>query len=429
MTLLQTIEGLRAGTIDLIETVNAFCDRIESREPDILALVPGTFDRQRLLGEAEALVRAFPDPDGRPPLFGLPVGVKDIFRVDGFPTRCGSALPAELFDGSEADCIQRLRRAGAIMAAKTVTTEFAYNEPGPTRNPYNLAHTPGGSSSGSAAGVASGYFPLALGSQTVGSVIRPAAFCGIVGFKPSNGRISIDGVIPYSVTVDHVGFFCADPSGIDAVMSVLAGDWQPHATETPVREAAFGIPEGPYMNRLEANGRAFFEKQAARLTQAGCRVKRVETFSDFDILEQDHRCLIAAEMARYHEPWFETHRNLYRPRTREQIAFGLTIDDARLEALRVKRIQVRDLLESRMTAEGVDFWISAPAVDHAPKGLENTGNAVMNLPWTTMGVPAVTLPAGLDAAGLPQGVQLSGRFMEDEKLVSIAEEMFEILSE
>ncbi len=428
MTVSETIANLRSGKLDLIEFINRCADRIESREPDIRAIVPGTFDRKRVLKDAEVLLGRYPDPEQRPGLFGLPVGAKDIIRVDGFPTRCGSALPGDLFDGPEADCVQQLKQAGAIIPAKTVTTEFAYNEPGPTRNPYNLEHTPGGSSSGSAAGVASDFFPLALGSQTVGSVIRPAAFCGIVGFKPSFGRISIDGVIPYSITVDHVGVFCKDPSGIGTVMSVMIDDWEPQKETPSVRETVLGVPEGPYMDRLTPNGRSFFEKQVERLTRGGCRLKRVDAFPDFDVLQQDHRNLIAGEMARYHEPWFEAHRSLYRPRTREQIALGLTLGDTELEALRVKRLQFRDALDGQLRAEGIDCWVCPPATDHAPKGLESTGDAVMNLPWTSAGVPAVTLPAGLDDDGLPQGVQFVGRFMEDEKLVSMANPLFDILS-
>ena len=428
MTLSETIADLKSGQADLIEFINTCCDRIESREPDIQAIISGTFDRIRILRDAEELLRLYPDTEQRPALFGLPVGAKDIFRVDGFPTRCGSALPGDLFDGPEADCIQRLKRAGAIIMAKTVTTEFAFNEPGPTRNPFNLEHTPGGSSSGSAAGVASDFFPLALGSQTVGSVIRPAAYCGVVGFKPSYGRISIDGVIPYSVTVDHVGIFCKDPSGIDTVMSVMSDGWKTHKNDNAARDTVLGIPEGPYMDRITENGRAFFEKQIERLTHAGCNIKRIQAFSDFETRAKDHRHLIAGEMARYHEPWFETHRKLYRPRTLEQIAFGLTLGEDELETLRVKRIQFRNAIENRMTAEGIDYWICPPATDHAPKGLDSTGDAVMNLPWTSAGVPAVTLPAGLDEYGLPHGVQIVGRFMEDEKLVSITPGIFEILS-
>ena len=206
--------------------------------------------------------------------------------------------------------------------AKTVTTEFAYNEPGPTRNPHNLMHTPGGSSSGSAAGVADGFFPLALGSQTVGSVIRPAAFCGIVGFKPSLGRISIEGVIPYSISADHVGFFCNDPSGIGTAMSVLCDDWDSTKEKQSLQDAVLGIPEGPYLNRATDNGRAFFDTKIKRLESGGIKIKRIQTFHDFNILERKHRQLIAAEMARYHAPWFDVNRQLYRPRTRQQIETG-----------------------------------------------------------------------------------------------------------
>ena len=194
MTFSDIVSKLNTGELDLWEYLNDLCDRIDSKEPQIEAIVPGTYDRKRIIKDAEILLEKYPDASARPPLFGIPVGVKDIFRVEGYPTRCGSALPGDLFDGPEADSVTKLKRAGAIMMAKTVTTEFAYNEPGPTRNPHNLKQTPGGSSSGSAAGVAGEFFPLALGSQTVGSVIRPAAFCGIVGFKPSYNRISIEGV-------------------------------------------------------------------------------------------------------------------------------------------------------------------------------------------------------------------------------------------
>ena len=151
----------------------------------------------------------------------MPVGVKDIFHAAGFETRAGSQLPPELLTGPEADAVGRLRAAGCLILGKTVTTEFAYYEPEPTRNPHNLAHTPGGSSSGSAAAVAAGLAPLALGTQTIGSVIRPAAFCGIVGFKPSYGRISPEGLIFFSPSLDHVGLFTQDVAGMSLAAAVL----------------------------------------------------------------------------------------------------------------------------------------------------------------------------------------------------------------
>ena len=428
MTFFQTLTKLRSGQVDLIAYVTSFCDRIEAEEPKIQAIVPGTFDRQRILRSAAKLLESYPDIEKRPALFGLPVGVKDIFRVDRFPTRCGSALPGHLFDGPEADCVQRLKRAGVIIMAKTVTTEFAFNEPGPTRNPYDPGRTPGGSSSGSAAGVASGFFPLALGSQTVGSVIRPAAFCGVVGFKPSSGRISLDGVIPYSATADHVGVFCQDSSGLGTLLKVMSDGWQPTNVQKPLKDIVFGVPEGPYFNRTAPNGRAFFNQQIERLTDAGYRIKPVQAFSDFKTIESDHTNLIAGEMARYHAPWFKAQRHLYRPRTLAQIEKGLSIRDEALEALRVKVRALRKTVEAQMTAASIDFWICPPATDHAPQGLDSTGDAVMNLPWTSSGLPAVTLPAGLDAIGMPQGVQVVARFMEDGRLIPVADEMFKILA-
>ena len=165
--------SLRSGETDLLSYIHTICDRIDAEEPLIQAFVPEPARRQRLTDAAKELLSRFPDPADRPPLFGQLVGVKDIFRVDGFATQAGSQLPATLFAGAEAAVVTRLKESGALIAGKTVTTEFAYFQPGPTRNPRNPAHTPGGSSSGSAAGVAAGFFPLALGTQTIGSIIRP----------------------------------------------------------------------------------------------------------------------------------------------------------------------------------------------------------------------------------------------------------------
>ena len=219
--LAKTASALRNGQLDLLHYINETCDRIEAIEPTIQAFLPEPHRRARLLAEAEVLQSRFPDPGDRPPLYGVLVGVKDVFVVDGFPTQAGSQLPAELFVGQEATCVSLLRRAGALIAGKTISTEFAYFEPGPTRNPHNPDHTPGGSSSGSAAAVAAGFCPLALGTQTIGSTIRPAAFCGIIGFKPTYGRIPTPGLILCSVSLDTVGFFTQDISGTVLVASLI----------------------------------------------------------------------------------------------------------------------------------------------------------------------------------------------------------------
>src|SRR5438067_4209905 len=228
-----TAHALRSNQLDLLAFIEDTCERIDAHEPHIHALLPEAGRRARLVSEAKALQERFPDPSTRPALYGIPFGVKDLFNVDGFHTHAGSQLPAHLFAGPEAASVSALLTAGAIILGKTVSTEFAWFEPGPTRNPCNLAHTPGGSSSGSAAAVAAGFCPLALGTQTIGSVIRPAAFCGIVGFKPTYGRIPTAGLILISESVDTVGFFTQDVSGAALAASMLCKDWRTIETGAP----------------------------------------------------------------------------------------------------------------------------------------------------------------------------------------------------
>lgn len=424
---LDNLNALRSGDLDLIEHIAGLCDRIEAQDPIFRVTVADTFDRNRVLEAAASLLKKHPDPTTRPPLFGLPVGVKDIFRVDGFPTRCGSSLPAELFAGPEATCVSRLKRAGALVLGKTVTTEFAYFEPGPTRNPHNIAHTPGGSSSGSAAGVASGFFALALGSQTVGSVIRPAAFCGVLGFKPSYGRIPTAGVLPFSATLDHVGIFCQDVAVIDRVMPVMTEGWQTSKDRDESPNIVLAVPQGPYLDQATVAERELFEQRLTELKQQGYQIKRVNTLEDIAQVNANHRRLMAAEKANVHSQWFHQYRHLYRPKTIELIEQGRTVSDEELQQCRRNCRQFRKNLELEMTSEGIDYWVCPPATDQAPKGLESTGNPVMNLPWTSAGLPAITLPTGVDQDGLPHGIQIVGRFMEDENLISHAKGMFNVL--
>jgi Asp-tRNA(Asn)/Glu-tRNA(Gln) amidotransferase A subunit family amidase len=190
--------------------LNHLEDRFNQIEPHIMAFIPEVGRFKRLHQDLAYLVKKYPDPQSRPDLFGIPVAIKDLYHVSGFLTRAGSRLPPEILTAEEGEVIKKLKLSGALILGKTVSTEFAYFAPGPTRNPHNINHTPGGSSSGSAAAVAAGLTPLAFGTQTIGSIIRPAAYCGVVGFKPSQGRIPTDGIVPLSPSVDHVGFFTSD---------------------------------------------------------------------------------------------------------------------------------------------------------------------------------------------------------------------------
>jgi len=199
--------------------------RFTEHESEIHAFLAEDGRLERLLYRSTTLAERYPDVEARPPLFGIPIGVKDIFRVEGFDTHAGSRLPADELSGSQSAAVTTLEAAGALVLGKTVTTEFAYFSPGATRNPHDPARTPGGSSSGSAAAVAAGLCPCALGTQTIGSIGRPASYCGIVGFKPSYGRIPAEGIIPLAPSLDHVGFFTRDVAGARLVASQLCDGW------------------------------------------------------------------------------------------------------------------------------------------------------------------------------------------------------------
>lgn len=424
--LAETAEALRSGELDLHAYLDQVCDRIEQIDPQVLAFLPEPGRRRRLYAAADELLATFPRPAGRPLLFGVPVGVKDIIHVNGFVTRAGTEVSPEHFAGEEAICVRRLRDAGALIAGKTVTTEFAYFEPGPTRNPHNLSHTPGGSSSGSAAAVAAGMVPLALGTQTIGSVIRPAAFCGVVGFKPTLQRIPTAGVLYFSRTLDQIGLFTQDVAGMEAAASVLCEEWEDvrlSEDDIPV----LGVADGPYLRQASQEALAAFKQQLQRLEAEGYTVWHVPTLLDIEAINQWHRRLVFAEFAREHATLYARFGHLYRPRTAEIIELGKQVSDAELSELRSRCIELRDRLEKQMQQAGIDLWVAPAAPGPAPAGLQSTGDPNMNLPWTTVGFPVLTVPAG-KVYDLPVGFQMAARFGDDELLLAWAKEIETVLS-
>ncbi|WP_122090280.1 amidase [Halalkalicoccus subterraneus] len=408
--------SLRTGETDPDEYIGTLEGRAEQAEPRIEALLDEPDRWGRLDREARALEARFDDPTTRPPLYGVPVGVKDIFNVEGFETKAGSTVPSEAVTGPEATSVRALRDAGALVLGKTVTTEFAYFEPGPTRNPHDTDHTPGGSSSGSAAAVAAGLCPLALGSQTIGSVIRPAAFCGIVGLKPTYGRIPIGGVLPVAPSVDHVGFFTQDVAGAELAASVLYEHWRPENSGEPT----LGVPEGPYLEQADPTAREAFDEQITRLEAAGYDVRRVELLADIEDVNERHQALVAAETALSHSERFAAYEEHYAEATADLIREGHAVGVGELCDARTGRGALREAVEGTMDREGIDVWLCPGAPGPAPEGIDDTGDPVMNLPWTHSGQPAMALPAG-DLDGLPLGLQCVARYGDDERLVAWAE--------
>ncbi len=408
------LDSLRLGDRGYLEELEA---RFETVEPELHAFLPEDGRFERLHSEFAELEKSYSAVESRPPLFGLPIGVKDIFRVDGFETRAGSRLPSAKLSGQQAVCVSQLKQAGALVLGKTVTTEFAFFAPGPTRNPHHPGHTPGGSSSGSAAAVSAGLAPLALGTQTIGSINRPAAFCGVVGFKPSFGRISTQGVIPLSPSLDTVGFFTPEVEAARRVAPILIEDWRPKAVhDRPV----LGIPSGPYLEKASAEGRSHLERVIDQLRRADFRVVEVPALSDYTEIVEQHNRILAAEAAQVHRDWIVEFESLYHAKTAELIRRGQAVEPSDLAAALESRGKLRAELGRLMEQHGLDLWLSPAAVGPAPEGLESTGDPAMNLPWTHAGLPTLSIPTGRSAGGLPLGTQLTGGWQRDEQLLGFA---------
>ena len=424
--LLSLARGLENGSDSPQECVDRALERMESVDDTVASFLEEPDRRSRLGATVTALEHS--RERAHKALHGVPVGVKDLFRADGLPTRAGSRLPAEVFAGEQAESVNRLVDAGAIVLGKTVTTEFAYFEPGPTANPWNPAHTPGGSSSGSAAAVAAGIVPLALGTQTIGSVSRPASFCGVVGFKPTTGRIPADGVVPFSPTVDHVGTFTANVGSARYAARILCDGWKPESEGHFDRgRSVLAVVSDAYTSQSEDYARQAVDRVAETLGSQGYEVQRVELFPDIEEINALHNDLIAAEFAHVHADWYEKYGELYSAKSRELFEKGRRITASRAEEARERIVALRSRVECDMDRLGVDLYLSPSTVGEAPEGLHATGSPIMNLPWTFTGLPTVSLPAGLGPRGLPLGVQMAAHSGTDEALLGAADDIERIV--
>lgn len=407
----------RASIQVLQDLYKALFRRVAERESNLFIFAEGGFHPGRVLDELDEQIRRWPDPVRRPPLFGVPVGVKDIFRTAGYAIHCGSLLPSSLFRGEEASLVSALKQAGAVVLGITASTEFAFAEPSATRNPQNTAHTPGGSSSGSAAGIAAGYFPLALGTQTMGSVVRPAAFCGVVGMKPSHGLLPGDGLIFFAPSVDQAGFFCASAADAALVLNtfVPAGNSLDSKSNWTL-----AVPQGPYLKEVDPEALAVFDAFCRRLVRRdGIVLKKLPLFDNWPDIARRHESLVAAELAEIHKDWLPDFNSLYRPRTRDFILKGRQEGKGAVTQGNASRLRLRATLGELMQSEAIDAFIVPSAVGEAPGSRDYTGNPIMNVPWTHAGLPVLCLPIGTGPRGLPLGVQVVGRYGEDHALPTL----------
>jgi Asp-tRNA(Asn)/Glu-tRNA(Gln) amidotransferase A subunit family amidase len=425
---LQAAQQIRSGTLTSEELVSSCLERIRGLEPKVQAW---TFlDEEHALAQARALDERKRNGEPLGPLHGVPVGVKDIIDTGDMPTENGTALHQGRTPGEDAGVVTMLRAAGAVILGKTVTTECAYFSPGKTRNPHNPGHTPGGSSSGSAAAVGAGMVPLALGSQTAGSVIRPAAFCGVYGFKPTHGLIPRHGILQLSRTLDHVGLFARSVEDLALLLEQLQGyderdpDTRPRARipfqklggEEPPLEPMLAFIKTPHWERLDADNKEAFKE----LTDAlGDGIEEVELFPSAREAWDWHRTIMEAEMAANLEPLWVAGKEKLSEKLRGLIERGRevrAVDHQR--ALRRIAPTVESLDELFM--QRYDAILTPPALGTAPKGLGSTGDPVFCSLWTLLGMPAITLPLMQGENGLPLGVQLVGRKNYDARLLRTA---------
>ncbi len=418
--------NLASKELDLATYIGTLEERAATAEPEVQALMeePERFDRLR--AAASRLEQRYPEPPERPALYGVPVGVKDIFRVDGLPTTAGSRLPVELFEGAESTAVRLLKDAGALVLGKTVSTEFAYFGPGPTRNPRDLERTPGGSSSGSAAAVAAGLVPLALGTQTIGSISRPASYCGVVGYKPSYDRISRADVIPLSPSLDHVGLFARDVAGAELAASLLCAGWNPEPID---RKPVLAIPKGPILKSATQESLHHLKAVSDRLSGQGFQVVVVPAMADFEEIERRHRRIVAAEAAAVHSSWYADYGALYHPKTVALLTAGRDVSEEELAEALTGRERLRGELTALMEERSVDLWISPAAPGAAPVGLDSTGDPVMSVPWSHSGLPTLAIPAGTSEEGLPLGLQVAAGWMRDEALCAWGRMLEEVLAD
>jgi aspartyl-tRNA(Asn)/glutamyl-tRNA(Gln) amidotransferase subunit A len=422
-TIAKAAELIRLRVLRPLELVEHCLARIEQFEPRVRAWV--AVDAAGARREALRLETLLEQGSPLSPLHGIPLGIKDIIDVAGWPTKCGSSLRETHIAERDATVVARLRRAGAIILGKTVTTQFACFDPAITRNPWNMQHTPGGSSSGSAAAVALEMCVAAIGTQTGGSIIRPASFCGISGFKPSYGAIDMRGIVPLSHHLDHVGPLGRSVGDLHAIWKCLA-DRVPESTveflqvghleqefeqwlDSYALTLALRVAQSPLLERTEPDVRSTTEAALGRL-QSSLQLLPLTLPASLLEVPAQHRRIMAVEAAAHHRAAFAQNSSAFEPHITALIEEGLAtsaVDYA--DALQHQR-RFRQEMAECLTSSGAEplSCFVMPATVTAAPGLDTTGDPTFNSPWSYAGLPAITIPCGLTPRGMPCGMQFVG---------------------
>ena len=394
----------------LTSRIAELTERIAQLDPQIRAWA--YFDPEAALAQA----RALSDLPRSEPLYGVAVGVKDIFDTADMPTEYGSPIYRGHQPSADASAVKRLRRAGAVVMGKTVTTEFATWPPAKTRNPHDPNRTPGGSSSGSAAAVASGMVPLALGTQTVGSTIRPASFCGVVGFKPSRGLINLEGAYPQSRSQDTIGFFSRDVRNLLAVTSAFGLATPPADVTEPSARIAFC--RTPWWDQLESDGAKAIERAAVLAANIGGDVEELDLPPEFDGILDAQMSITEYEVARSVEQDYRSHPQLIHEALRALVERGLemTVRDYH------RALNVGSACRRAMEPiwEKYDALLTPAALGQAPSDLGTTGDPTFARPWSLIGGPSISVPGMRGDDRMPIGTQLLAGPGQDTNLLGIA---------
>jgi Asp-tRNA(Asn)/Glu-tRNA(Gln) amidotransferase A subunit family amidase len=397
--------AIRAGTLTSVELVDACLERIAATDEALRAWVELDVEGARAGARArdteKTAAKAAESELGR--LHGVPVGIKDIIDVAGLPTRAGAPAFAHRRPTIDAAVVSRLRAAGAVILGKTATTPFAYLDPAPTTNPWSAGHTPGGSSSGSAAAVAARQVPAAIGTQTGGSILRPAAYCGLVGLKGPHGSVPVQGVFPLAPSLDHVGPLARSVADASLVWRVLAGRPAEDPREPRPPRLAF---DPDLIVRADPELREQLVAVLAAVRGAGATLTRVTVDDRIDDVGRAGRTVMAVEAARVHADGFAEHADEYAPAIAELITTGQAVSPDDLAAAERQRSAFRN--ETSAWLDTHDAFLSPVALGPAPKRGVGTGDYALCIPWSFIGVPSLSLPTGMSADGLPFAIQLTG---------------------